>query len=230
MKGATGNRKQGTGERERRMSLSSWNFSRRLLLLLFLFSISIVVWPRIALCAEERTNRFKGFPMPEDHPVKVMLISGKSSIQPGGRTRVGVLFHMEEGWHIYGKDPGDAGLPTQLSWVVPGSVTMGEIKWPKAQEFLDPGNIRTFGYAEEVVLASDLMLASDVRRGETIVVRADVKWLACKNICLPGSTSAELTLPVREESPEPSSSSHLFESFGFSETTPDSDTEQEADP
>ncbi|MBI3009634.1 MAG: hypothetical protein HYY57_01435, partial [Candidatus Omnitrophica bacterium] len=43
------------------------------------------------------------------HPVTASLIAEHASIQPGGQTRIGVHFEMEEGWHIYAQDPGDAG-------------------------------------------------------------------------------------------------------------------------
>ena len=46
--------------------------------------------------------------------VKATLIADVSSIQPGQKFRLGVLYRIEPGWHIYWKYPGDSGIPTKI--------------------------------------------------------------------------------------------------------------------
>lgn len=156
-----------------------------------------------------------GFAEPDEHPVTPTLIAEHASIQPGGATRVGVLFEIEEGWHIYAQDPGDAGLPTKVTWSGSERLSFGPLQWPEPHEFLDPGDIRTFGYKEQVLLASTLALqgAAEIFYGAgDIPIRADVTWLACKDICIPGKADLDLVLPFSVDPPAPSTHAPLFAS------------------
>lgn len=151
-----------------------------------------------------------GFAPAAEQPVTAELIAEHASVQPGGRTRVGVHFDLEAGWHIYAKEPGDAGLPTSIEWSAPSYATFGPLEWPKAEELLDPGDIRTFGYSGAVTLASTLRLSPSTLLATEVPIRAKVKWLACRDICIPGVAELELTLPVTETAPTPSTHAELF--------------------
>ena len=156
-----------------------------------------------------------GFAVPKEQPVQAELITEHASIQPGGETKVGVYFEIEEGWHIYYKDPGDAGLPTKVTWKAPPAVSFGPLTWPKAQQFLDPGNIKTFGYTDAVILYSPISFTPLVDLDRThkepdLLLRADVEWLACKEICVPGSATLTLSLPVRSAPAALSPHAQLF--------------------
>ena len=164
--------------------------------------------------AKSPEERPEGFATPEHHPVTAELVVEHASIQPGGSTRLGVHFEMEKGWHIYGKEPGDAGLPTKITWASSpeGVASFGPIRWPPYKEFRDPGNIRTFGYSAAVVLSSPLTLTPVIHRSfETLLLHAHVQWLACKDICIPGSADLELALPVSAAPPAFSTHAQLFE-------------------
>jgi len=155
----------------------------------------------------------EGFAVPEEQPVQAELIAEHASLQPGGATRIGVHFEIEPGWHIYAKDPGDAGIPTKISWSVPPDASVSELHWPPHHEFLDPGDIRTYGYSGTVVLYSTLTHARRRRAAPAseIPVRASVKWLACKEVCIPGAAELSLTLPGSDTPPIFSTHAQLFE-------------------
>lgn len=167
-------------------------------------------------------KRVRGFAAPEEQPVTAELIAAQTSIQPGGTTQIGVLFRMEEGWHIYAEEPGEAGLATSVSWSVPASVSVDSLQWPPPQAFAEPGDIRTFGYEGAVVLPSLLRLASDQPEADpplagadphgTLPITAEVSWLACRDICIPGSATLALVLPISPHPPEPSAYAEWFPS------------------
>lgn len=160
------------------------------------------------------TKRPRGLIPPGAQHVSAELMAEHASAQPGGQTRIGVYFTIDRGWHIYAQDPGDAGLPTKVSWSVPDGVTVGPLHWPKPKKFLDPGDIRTFGYANAVLLASTLALAPAKGTDAAIPMQAHTEWLACKEICIPGSADVSLTLPVSFNTPAPSTHAKLFEQTG----------------
>lgn len=139
-------------------------------------------------------------------PVTAELIAEHASIQPGGTTRVGVLLTLEPGWHIYAKEPGDAGLPTRIEWFGPAASTFGELPWPPPEPFIDPGDIKTFGYTGSTVLSSTMTFNPPRRTDggpyEDLRLHAEVRWLACNEVCIPGSTRLDLTLPVSTQPPE----------------------------
>ena len=168
--------------------------------------------PADSLGEQPVRRRLKGFaPAGSPQPVRVELIAEHASVQRGGTTRIGVSFDVEEGWHIYAKEPGDAGLPTTIQWVVPHGIRVGALQWPTPQEFLDPGNIRTFGYAGAVVLSSPLTTSSQAVALHTVPIHAQVEWLACKALCVPGSAELDLVLPISTTPPFFSPHAQLFE-------------------
>ena len=152
-------------------------------------------------------------PQPEGtpDPVHAELITEHASVQPGSTTQVGIHFDIEEGWHIYAKEPGDAGLPTKIAWSGTGA-TFGPLRYPPFHEFVDPGDIHTFGYNGSAVLFSTLTASRNAEGA--IPVKAIVTWLACKDLCVPGKAELELSLPVQSEPPVLSTHSEFFSQAG----------------
>ena len=73
------------------------------------------------------------------------------------RQRVGILFELDPGWHLYWRNPGASGLAPELEWQVEGDARVGAIEWPAPAPFLElEGEITTYGYADRVLLATDL--------------------------------------------------------------------------
>jgi len=143
-------------------------------------------------------------------PVTATAIAEHTSVQPGGSTRIGILFEIEDGWHIYWKDPGDAGVATKVEWSGPAGVSISTLDWPAPQEFVDAGNIHTFGYTESVALSNVLAMTPEASGLTAVPLQAKVRWVACEHICLPGSTTRDLSLPVSTEPPALSANANRF--------------------
>ena len=180
--------------------------------------LAIGVGGRMSKADEQGTTAApKTFGSTAPQPVKAELIAEHTSIQISdpprvkSQTRVGVCFEIEPGWHIYAENPGDAGLPTQIIWSGPGNATFGPLHWPLPEQFVDPGEIHTNGYTGKPLLYSTLTLAPSKLLGKEVPVYAKVKWLACKEICVPGKTNLSLTLPVSASPPQLSAHSEMFE-------------------
>ena len=142
--------------------------------------------------------------------VAIELAANPASIRVGGSARLSVHFTIQEGWHIYAQEPGEAGLPTTIAWSAsrPANVVFEPIVWPTPKRFVDPGDIKTFGYTGTVVLSSDMRFIDwttpstasgvpfDGPVPGAILTHAKVNWLACKELCVPGSAQLDLSLPV----------------------------------
>src|SRR5262245_51255782 len=53
--------------------------------------------------------------------VAATLLVDQAQAVPGGRVRAGVLLKMDPGWHIYWRNPGEAGLPSEVELRVAGA-------------------------------------------------------------------------------------------------------------
>lgn len=111
---------------------------------------------------------------------------------------VGVLLKIDTGWHIYWKNSGDTGLPTSLSLTFPDGFRAGPVLWPVPVSFSRSGGIIDYGYEKSVMLLSEVEAPSKLSHGSAIPVNAEVSWVSCEEICIPGGSNLEVTLPVGE--------------------------------
>ncbi len=141
------------------------------------------------------------------------LVSDVSAVAAARTFKLGVLLDMKEGWHTYYKEPGDAGMKTSIDWQLPPGFKASEIIWQKPQKFIEAG-ITTYGYHDKVLLAAVITPPAAFKPADkTFVFKAKVKWLSCKDICLPGQGDVSLTLPVAAE-PAPSGQADQFKALG----------------
>ncbi len=120
---------------------------------------------------------------------RVQLVSSTRLPQPGEPVLLGVRFDIRPGWHIYWKNPGGAGLATDVRWRLPPGVTAGNLQWPLPVAFTQSGDIPGYGYEDSVVLAAELRSPAAVP--DDTVVGASVSWLACRDVCVLGSAEIE---------------------------------------
>ncbi|HWY39839.1 MAG TPA: thioredoxin family protein [Chthoniobacterales bacterium] len=125
--------------------------------------------------------------------VKASLLADTSAVVPGRPFSVGLLLRMAPGWHTYWKYSGDAGLPTEIKWNLPPGWKVGEIQWPIPLKTIDPGDILTYGYQDEVLLIQEITPSAKVAES-SIKLSAQSDWLVCEKICIPGNANLALEL------------------------------------
>jgi DsbC/DsbD-like thiol-disulfide interchange protein len=144
----------------------------------------------------------------ETEHLNVQLVSDTDSVQPGTALLVGLHFAMEKNWHIYWKNPGDSGEPPRVRWSLPLGFQAGELQWP-APARLGSGSVIDYGYERPVLLFVEMQTPENLTVGSRLTLSADVRWLVCKDICMPGKTNVTLSLPVRT-APGSASASHVL--------------------
>src|SRR5437870_7234561 len=127
--------------------------------------------------------------------VKAELLADTNAVVPGKPFTVGLLLRMAPGWHTYWKFSGDAGLPTELKWKLPAGWKVGEIQWPIPLKTIDPGDIQTYGYENEVLLVQEITPPTKLG-SSSVKLSADASWLVCERICIPGGATLQLELPA----------------------------------
>jgi len=134
----------------------------------------------------------------DDEPVRVELVSEYTALVAGRPQSLGLLLHHRPHWHTYWINPGDSGLPTTLAWTLPPGYEAGAIDWPVPRRF-DVGGLYNVGYEGEVLLPVVISVPDGAAAGTRARVEVAVKWLACREECIPGKASLSLDLPVVRE-------------------------------
>jgi thiol:disulfide interchange protein DsbD len=98
----------------------------------------------------------------------------------------------------------------ELTPVCPGDPQTGELQWPVPMKFHDPGDIQTYGYHDEVLLLQEITPPPSIKDAR-VKLAADANWLVCEKICIPGSGSLQLELPV--SSTNAPANAQLFQPF-----------------
>ena len=124
-----------------------------------------------------------------DH-VHVQLTTILSDLYRGYDNRAALYFKLEPGWHIYWKNPGDAGEPPHIQWTLPIGITAGTMRFP-APKRLPLGPLMDYGYEGEVLFPIDIDVADSASLGP-VVLHAHVDWLVCRGSCIPGKADLEL--------------------------------------
>jgi DsbC/DsbD-like thiol-disulfide interchange protein len=129
--------------------------------------------------------------------VKAQLLADVSAIKPGEPFHIGVLLKIEPKWHVYWINPGDSGQATEVQFTAPAGFQVGELRFPVPKQFMQTGDIVGYGYEDQVMLWATVTAPATLDTRE-VKIDANVSWLVCEAICLPGSTDVSLTLPVSD--------------------------------
>src|SRR5215469_13605732 len=142
--------------------------------------------------------------------VKASLISDVDAIRPGQQFRLGVLYRLEPGWHIYWKYSGDSGLPTKIEWRLPPGVKIHDLQWPLPVRDKEPGDLEVFDYTGETLLFATVEAPDPLPVGP-IAIGAKTDWLVCQSLCIPGS--AQLTLNLNSGTSSVSNATQIFDRY-----------------
>ena len=132
-------------------------------------------------------------PVFQDAQLKVDLISEPKPIEPGRPFTVGLRFQPKPGWHIYWKNPGDSGMAPSVQWKLPPGYTAGPLQFPLPEKILLPPLI-SYGYELETLLLAEITPPAGQPLPPKFQIGADLDWLVCKEICLPGKASLDLNV------------------------------------
>jgi thiol:disulfide interchange protein DsbD len=126
--------------------------------------------------------------------VKVHAYPSYDKIILGYSIWVAFTFTLEKDWHVYWRNPGDAGLPTDIKLDLPKGLTLNQFHWPNPKSF-SFSNLVNFGYDKEFTVVALINIDPETPLGK-YTINADISWLACKDVCLPGKTTAKINVEV----------------------------------
>src|SRR3982751_4727081 len=125
--------------------------------------------------------------------VRAELVSEVSEVKPGEPFWVALRQTIKPHWHTYWKNPGDSGLPTEITWTLPPGAKADAIVWP-APTLIDVSGVINYGFQDDVLLLVKITPPADL--AGTLALRADANCLVCDDVCIPEEGKFALDLPV----------------------------------
>ena len=113
--------------------------------------------------------------------VKFNLLFGQKLTNQFNDYLLGLEVNLLPKWKIYWKNPGDAGLPPEISWKNASNVDSVSLLYPRPKRF-NFFDIQTFGYENEVVFPLEIKLIDKEKKLSGFL---DLNAQICSEICVP---------------------------------------------
>ena len=130
---------------------------------------------------------------------RLELIAESETIVAGESFDLAVHFEMEPHWHIYWKNPGASGLAPEITWELPEGFEAGEIQFP-TPERIEMVGLMSYAYEDLATFIVPIQAPANLELGQEIRIGAELFFLICKDVCLPGDASLSIELLVGEAS------------------------------
>jgi thiol:disulfide interchange protein/DsbC/DsbD-like thiol-disulfide interchange protein len=125
---------------------------------------------------------------------KVDLVNLTPDIRPGEKALIAMRFRCDPHFHIYWKNPGDAGQSPTVEWQEKSGTTVGDFVWP-GPKMLDQSGVYNFVYEDETLLLMEVAVPAGAKGALTFKGKAE--WLECDDSgCWPHDKQVELTVQV----------------------------------
>lgn len=141
-------------------------------------------------------------------PVKAELVSEQETLQPSSSFWVTLHLKLDDHWHAYWKNPGDAGMPITVKWELPEGFTAESLEWPFPQRFAQDGLVG-YGYEGDVYLLAKITTPIAIKDKE-IKIGANARWVVCADSCVPGDADLSIQIPVSDKKPVSPEKAKIF--------------------
>ncbi|MDZ7631112.1 MAG: protein-disulfide reductase DsbD family protein [Gemmatimonadaceae bacterium] len=113
-----------------------------------------------------------------------------------GAAELLVTLHVDPGWHVSWRNPGETGLPTRLSWSLPAGVRAIGETWPVPVISHTPvGATHTLEGSVPWLVRLGVDSASAVDR----LIGLTVRYGVCREVCIPEQLTVQGVLPRRQD-------------------------------
>jgi DsbC/DsbD-like thiol-disulfide interchange protein len=108
--------------------------------------------------------------------------------------RMGISIELEEGWHLYWSNPGDAGLAPSVHWTLPPGFSAGPLRHPVPEKTVE-ADIVSFEHENPTLLICDIHPAPSYPSRKPWKAEAVFEWMACRDSCVTGETAIRAVVP-----------------------------------
>jgi len=131
-----------------------------------------------------------------DH-AQTRIVPELDGVAPGGAVTLAFSQQLEDGWHVYWKNPGDSGLPLDFKWTLPEGASAGGIDYP-APHRIPIGPLVNFGHQGAPIFLTSVTAPANATIGSSMEIGLEATWLICADICVPETGAFSLSVPIVE--------------------------------
>jgi thiol:disulfide interchange protein/DsbC/DsbD-like thiol-disulfide interchange protein len=125
---------------------------------------------------------------------KVDMVNLTPDVRAGEKALVALRYRCDPHFHIYWKNPGDAGASPTVEWTEKSGTEVGPLIWP-GPKLLDQAGVMNFVYEDETLILMELAIPAG--KTGTLTLKGKAEWLECDDKgCWPHDALVELTLKV----------------------------------
>lgn len=123
----------------------------------------------------------------------VHIYQDKSFVEAGDSVILATHIRLDPHWHVYWKNPGDSGLPVNITWDAPEGFEFSEIEWPTPEK-ITFDFLANYGFHDEVILLQTLKIPENWNNAAPVTLTAQVDMLVCYKICIPENDTISIHL------------------------------------
>lgn len=159
-----------------------------------LWALPVLVALALALSLEARAS-FEERALVETEYTVTEFIPEADGVAPGETVWLAMRQEVQEGWHVFWENAGDAGLPLELHWTLPEGFEVGAPAHP-VPEYIPYGPLAIFAHEGEPVFLIPVTAPMGVAPGEEVAFDVKASWQVCEDICVPEDANFSFSLPV----------------------------------
>ncbi len=128
---------------------------------------------------------------------QVDLVNLTPRIVAGEKIQLALRFKCDPHFHIYWKNPGDAGTAPSIQWLETSNTQPSAPLWP-GPTLLDLSGVINFVHADETLLLIEAIVPKNP--SDQLTFKGHVQWLECnQGGCFPQEKDVSLTLKIGNE-------------------------------
>jgi thiol:disulfide interchange protein DsbD len=155
-------------------------------------TVCVVAWTLLIAAAAAAPAVSGANAAAEPNHMRIEVIADHDSVAPGQAFWVAVVQHIDPGWHTNWLNPGDAGKATGIEWSMPVGYAIGTPEWP-IPRVIRTGPVVSYGYENQVVSLQEVRAPAALAPG-AVRLSVDVRWLACREMCIPEQAASAVAL------------------------------------
>ena len=130
---------------------------------------------------------------------QVEWVAKTAGYNPGEPVVTALKMTLDDGWHTYWINPGEAGMPLSMNLTLPDGWSADPVEYPLPVRFMT-GDLHDFGYEGTVLFPITLHPPADA--SGDVEIKGSFDWLTCDDsACVPGDATLTLALASGNDTP-----------------------------